>query len=62
MRVVVRSAAIRDRDGARLVLDKIYRCFPWLELTWADRGYNAWQVEAAVAKVPPMRMEIVKRS
>src|SRR6476661_8682190 len=35
---------------------------PWLELIWADGGYNAWQVDAAVAKVPPLRMEIVKRS
>jgi transposase len=25
-------------------------------------GYNAWQVDAAVAKVPLLRMEIVKRS
>jgi transposase len=32
MRVVVHSAAIQDRDGAGLVLDKIRRCFPWLEL------------------------------
>jgi putative transposase len=31
MRVVVHSAAIRDRDGAGLVLDKIRRRFPWLE-------------------------------
>jgi transposase len=52
MRVVVHSAAIQDRDGAGLVLDKIRRRFPWLELVWADGGYNAWQVEAAVAKVP----------
>jgi transposase len=62
MRVVVHSAAIRDRDGAGLVLDKIRKRFPWLELIWADGGYNAWQVEAAVAKVPLLRMEIVKRS
>ncbi len=62
MRVVVHSAAIQDRDGAVLVLDKIRRRFPWLELIWADGGYNAWQVDAAVAKVPPLRMEIVKRS
>jgi transposase len=62
MRVVVHSAAIQDRDGAGLVLDKIRRCFPWLELIWADGGYNAWQVDAAVAKVPLLRMEIVKRS
>jgi hypothetical protein len=43
---------IQDRDGAGLVLDKIRRRFPWLELIWADGGYNAWQVDAAVAKVP----------
>ena len=62
MRVVVHSAAIQDRDGAGLVLDKIRRRFPWLELIWADGGYSAWQVDAAVAKVPPLRLEIVKRS
>jgi len=45
MRVVVHSAAIRDRDGAGLVLDKMRRRFPWLELIWGDGGYNAWQVE-----------------
>ena len=62
MWVLVHSAAIQDRDGAGLVLNKIRRRFPWLELIWADGGYNAWQVEAAVAKVPVLRMEIVKRS
>jgi hypothetical protein len=31
-------------------------------LIWADGGYNAWQVVAAVARVPVLRMEIVKRS
>jgi transposase len=62
MRVIVHSAAIQDRDGAALVLDKIRRRFPWLELVWADGGYNARQVETAVAKIRLMRMEIVKRS
>jgi transposase len=62
MRVVVHSAAIQDRDGAGLVLDKIRRRFPWLELIWADGGYNAWQVDAAVAKVPRLCLRIVKRS
>ena len=52
MRVVVHSAAIQDRDGAGLVIDKIRRRFPWLELIWADGAYNAWQAEAAVAKMP----------
>jgi hypothetical protein len=62
LRAVVHSAGIQDRDGAGLVLDKIRNRFPWLELVWADNGYNAWQVEAAVAKVPVLRLEIVKPS
>ena len=62
MRVVMHSAGVQDRDGAALILDRIRSRFPWLELIWADGGYNAWQVDAAVTKVPVLRMEIVKRS
>jgi Transposase DDE domain len=32
LRVIVHSAGIQDRDGAVLVLDKIRKRFPWLEL------------------------------
>ena len=53
LRVVVHSAAIQDRDGAALVLDRIRQRFNWLELIWADGGYNARQVEHAVAAQPP---------
>jgi hypothetical protein len=56
MRAIVHSAAIQDRAG--LVLDKIRWRLPCLELIWADGGYNAWQVDAAVAKVPLLRMEL----
>jgi Transposase DDE domain len=38
MRVVVHSAATQDRDRAKLVLDKIRKRFPLLELIWADGG------------------------
>lgn len=62
LRVVIHSAGVQDRDGAALVLGKIRNSFPWLELVWADGGYNARQVNAAVAKVPSLRIEIVKRS
>jgi transposase len=62
LRVIVHSAGVQDRDGAALVLDKIRNSFPWLELVWADSGYNAHQVNTAVAKVPSLRIEIVKRS
>jgi transposase len=59
--VVVHSAAIQDRDGGALVLDRIRQRFNWLELVWVDGGYNARQVEHAVAAQPPLRVEIVKR-
>ncbi len=62
LRVVVHSAGMQDRDGAGAVLDKIRQRFPWLELVWADSGYNAHQVKDAAAKVPALRIEIVKRS
>ena len=29
------------------------------DLIWADAGYNAWQVDLAVAKVPRLHLEIV---
>ena len=50
MRLAVHSAAIQDRDEAGLILDKIRRRCPRLELSWADGSYNAWQVEAAEQK------------
>ena len=62
LRVVIHSAGVQDRDGAALVLDKIHNSFPWLDLVWADSGYNAHQVNAAVAMVPSLRIEIVKRT
>ena len=62
LRIVVHSAGIQDRDGAALVLDRIRARFPWLELVWADGGYNARQVDAAVAAMPGLKLEIVKRT
>jgi transposase len=62
LRVIIDSAGIQDRDGAALVLDKIRQRFNWLELVWADGGYNARQVIEAVATQPSLRIEIVKRS
>lgn len=38
--VVVHSAGIQDRDGARLVLAKIKGCFPRLTKILADGIYN----------------------
>lgn len=52
LRLLVHPASVQDRDGAALVLDKIRQRFPWLELVWADGGYNANQVKDAAAKSP----------
>ena len=62
LRVIVHSAAIQDRNGAALVLEKIRTRFPWLELIWADSAYNARQVDAVIATQPGLRIEIDKRS
>ena len=37
--VVVHAANIQDRDGAKLVLDKLLGRFPRLRVIWADAGY-----------------------
>jgi transposase len=44
------------------LIERIRHRFPWLELIWADAGYHAHQVDAVVAKVRCLRIEIVKRS
>ncbi len=62
LRVVVHSAGMQDRDGAALVLSRIRTRFPWLELVWADAGYDARQVKAALDEIPVLRIEIVRRS
>ena len=62
MKVVVHSAGMQDRDGAALVLARIRNRFPWLELVWADAGYDAHQVKTAAAAIPVLRIEIVRRT
>jgi len=39
--VVVHSAGLQDRDGAKLVLAKLKGRFPRLQLIWADGAYEA---------------------
>jgi putative transposase len=39
LRVVVHSAGIQDRDGAKLLLDRCAGLFPRLRHVWADGGY-----------------------
>lgn len=59
--VVVHSGTIQDRDGAKLVLNKIQNIYPRLELIWADGGY-AGELIHWVASVCFWVLQIVKRS
>ena len=59
--VVVHTANIQDRDGAKLVLEQIKGNFSRLELIWADSGYSGQLVDW-VNSVCGWILEIVKRS
>lgn len=53
---------MQDRDGARLVLDRrTRRLFPFIERIFADAGYNARALTAAVAATGTWTLEIVNR-
>jgi putative transposase len=50
----------RDRDGAKLVLNKLVGQFPRLSLIWADGGY-AGQLVEWVRNLSGWLLEIIKR-
>ena len=59
--VVVHTANIQDRDGAKLVLEQVKGTFSRLKLIWADAGYSGQLVDW-VNLVCGWILEIVKRS
>ncbi len=59
--VVVHCAGIQDRDGAKLVCQKLKGRFPRLSLIWADGGY-AGALIAWVMVFAGWTLSIVKRN
>jgi len=59
--VVVHAADIQDRDGAKLVLEKIKGKFNRLLLIWADGGYAGKLIEWVKATIT-CTLEIVKKN
>jgi len=59
--VVVHAANVQDRDGAKLVLQKLVGRFPRLTLIWADGGYTGQLIDWTT-KLANWTLEIVKRS
>jgi putative transposase len=55
---------VQDRDGAKLVFEKIVRGFRRLRLIWADGGYRGQLVEwvSRLRRRGKLILEIVKRN
>jgi putative transposase len=58
--VLVHAADVQDRDGAKLLLERLVGRFPRLELIWADGAYGGELVEW-VKTLFGWVLEIVKR-
>jgi len=61
MAMVVHSAGIQDRDGAKLVLARVRRVWTRLQWIWADGGY-AGQLQAWAWQCGAWVLAIVKRN
>jgi len=59
--IVVHAASIQDRDGAKLVIERLRGRFPRLQLIWADGGYAGKLIEWVRSGFGWV-LEIVKRS
>lgn len=60
--VCVHPANVQDRDGARLLLEKLGQRFGWLRCIWADGGYAGALLDW-VRQLRPrrgLRLEIVR--
>ena len=58
--VVITSAGMQDRDGARTLLAKVKMAMPSLALLWADGGYAGKLLEWA-ERVTHITIEIVRK-
>ena len=58
--VVVHPADVQDRDGAKLVINKLTGRFPRLQLIWADGGYAGKLVDWVMSQSGWV-VQIVKR-
>jgi len=61
LKVIVTSASVQDRDGAKIILDENLKYFHKLKLTWADSAYAGKLVEFFKEK-HEHKIEIIKRT
>jgi transposase len=60
--IVVHPADVQDRDGAEELLRRTRRLFPFVEVIFADGGYQGPIMAAMTARTGKWRLEIVKRN
>jgi transposase len=60
--VTVHTADVQDRDGAEELLRRTRRRCPFIEMIFADGGYQGPIMAERVAKTGRWRLEIVKRN
>jgi transposase len=60
--VVVHAGDVQDRDGAEDLLRRTRRLFPFIEVVFADGGYQGPKMAATMTRTGAWRLEIVKRS
>jgi len=58
--LLVHPASVQDRDGAKVLLDRLRGRFPRLELLWADGNY-AGTLVAWAEQVTGFLLQIVRR-
>jgi putative transposase len=61
LKVVVHSANVQDREGAKLLLTHLQPQFPQLQHLWADQGYTGHLLDWITAQLG-WSVEIVERS
>jgi putative transposase len=59
--VIVHTASLQDRDGARLLLEKLKSLFPNLKVIFADGGYTGKLIQW-VEQLKAFVLRIVKRT
>lgn len=59
--VVVHSAGIQDRAGAKKTFAKLFNWFPGIKKVWADGGYGGEKLKTFIYSLFNIVLEIVKR-
>ena len=55
-------ASVQNRDGAaRLLTKRVRQCLPFIEVIFADAGYQGQKARKAMRQTGRWRLEIVKR-